>query len=262
MKINWLLLTEGPGGVPVPTYGNYGGPNWTGGEFVGDDEGGNYTVRPEDPLDALFRTHDRAYDQPDTLLRAQADLRLIRGILKQSPDAVTGEGDLYAGGAALAMLYQIAVVNGHPEVLARVNVPKIVQASIDRIEEGSIAPEPQEVAGLTTWLQQTAAVLARQDEPLLVAAAERLLELASRLAGTQTPTIPGGITDDAFAFAFGGASGFVASAADHLSGTRELQDLIDFATSHREVLPAVQEHVQDILPKKFGFHMDWGDFAF
>ncbi|QRM28113.1 hypothetical protein [Microvirga sp. VF16] len=156
MQINWLLLTESPSGIPIPTYGQYGGPNWSGGEFVGDDEPGNYTVKPEDPLDALFRRHDKAYDQPDTLLRAKADLRLIKEILKQSPDAVTGEGDLYAGAAVLAMLHQIAVVNGHPELLAKVDLGKIIQGALDRIEDGSITPEPQEVAALTTWLMWTA----------------------------------------------------------------------------------------------------------
>jgi len=266
MQINWLLLTEGPGGVPVPTYGNYGGPNWSGGEFVGDDEPGNYTVRPEDPLDALFRRHDKAYDQPDTLLRAKADLQLIKGILKQSPDAVTGEGDLYAGGAVLAMLYQIAVVNGHPELLARVDVHEIVESAIDRIEEGSITPEPQEVAALATWLQQTAALLAARNEPALTFAAEKLLELSTKLDGTDNPTIPVDLTDDAFAFAFGGTDARVEDVtdriADVIADTWSPKALTDFASSHGEALAAVQEHVLEIVPKKLGLHFDFGDFGF
>ncbi|SCX95772.1 hypothetical protein [Microvirga guangxiensis] len=261
MQINWLLLTEGPGGLPIPTYGNYGGPNWTGGEFVGDDEPGDYTVPPEDSLDALFRRHDRAYDQPDTLLRAQADLQLIKGILRQSPDEVTGEGDLYAGGAALAMLYQIAVVNGRPELLATVDVQTIIESAIDRIEEGSISPEPQEVAALTEWLQQTAAVLTAQDDPILTLAAQRLLDLSSRLAGTDDPSIPITLTEDAFSFVFGEASVSPGDVIDGITDIWSSETLTEFAAAHHEALPEIREHLLDFLPKKLDFHADLGDFT-
>ena len=262
MQINWLHFTKGPDDIPVPTYGSYGGPNWTGGEFVGDDEPGNYTVEPEDPLDALFRVHDKAYDQPDTLVRAKADLQLIDAILKQSPDAVTGEGDLYAGGAVLAMLYQIAVVNGHPELLATVDLDKIIQGALDRIEDGSITPEPQEVAAVATWLQQTAAVLAARDEPVLALAAEKLLDLAAKISETESPTIPIDLGDDAFAFVFGGTSDFVADALEHFTDTWSPKKLLVVAIVNHETLPAIQAHLLDALPKTLEIRFDFGDFAF
>jgi hypothetical protein len=199
MQINWLQLTEGPGDIPVPTYGQYGGPNWSGGEVVGDNEPGNYDVPPEDRLDALFRDHDQAYDQPDTLLRAQADLRLIQAILDQPADEVTGEGDLYAGGAVLAMLYQIAVVNDHPELLFQVDVGQIVQGAVDRIEEGSITPEPQEVAGFVNWLGTIGQALAASERPIARAIAEAVLDLAGSL-GSAPADFHDVLTDEAIAF--------------------------------------------------------------
>lgn len=259
MKINWLVLTEGPGGTPIPTYGNYGGPNWSGGEFVGDDEPGNYTVQPEDPLDALFLTHDQAYDQPDTLLRAQADLRLIEGILQQSPDEVTGEGDAYGGAAVLVMLYQIAVTNRHPELLTQVNTEAIVRGAIARIDEGSIQPDPEEVAALTTWLEQTSAVLADRDEPVLNAVAGELQKLADRIAGIENPTLPIDLSGDAFNFAATEAKAFVADVVEFVAEAWDPESLIDFVAAHQDV---IHEHVSDALPKKFAFHIDLGDFAF
>lgn len=90
---------------------------------------------------------------------AVGDLLLIKGILEQSPDEVTGEGDLYAGAAVLTMLYQAAVTNNHPELLMLVDVEQIIQGGVDRIEEGSFNPEPQEVAGFLIWLAAVGAPL-------------------------------------------------------------------------------------------------------
>lgn len=59
----WLrdLLKEGvepnPGPLAFHFYGNYGGPGYTGGKFGGSD----FSVKPIDDLDQLFRTHDFFY---------------------------------------------------------------------------------------------------------------------------------------------------------------------------------------------------------
>lgn len=200
MRINWLQITEGPAGIPVPTYGEYGGPNWTGGQVVGDDEPGDYTVPPEDPLDALFRKHDMAYDQPNTFRRAVADRILIEKILKQPEDAVTGEGDLYAGGAVFAMLYQIIVVNDRPEVLIGLDIRKVMQGAIDRIEQGSINPEPQEVAGFLTWLNGIGEALAASDNPIANEAADAVRELAATLGSAPPAEFQDILTDAAIDF--------------------------------------------------------------
>jgi hypothetical protein len=200
MQINWLRWTEAPGGVPVPTYGQYGGPNWSGGEVVGDDEPGNYTKPPEDALDKLFRRHDKAYDQPDTLLRAEADFLLIQRILAQDPDAVTGEGDLYAGGAVIAMLYQITVVNKHPEVLIGADLEAIVQGAFDRIEQGSITPESHEIAGILAWLGAVGQALAASDSPIANAVADSVLDLAATIGSAPPAEFQEVLTDEAIQF--------------------------------------------------------------
>ncbi len=200
MQINWLQWTEAPGGVPVPTYGEYGGPNWSGGEVVGDDEPGNYTKLPADGLDALFLEHDRIYDRPDTLLRAEADYILIQGILAQPPDEVTGEGDLYAGGAVIAMLYQITVVNKHPEVLIGADLEAIVQGAIDRIEQGSITPQPREIAGFLVWLGNVGQALAASDSPIANAVADDVLDLAATIGSAPPAEFQEVLTDEAIRF--------------------------------------------------------------
>ena len=70
-------------------YGNYGGPNWTGGAV-----GGGYKVRPIDGTDALFRAHDWAYgamqaaraagdDKTSDAIKTMADKQLIIGLDKR-----------------------------------------------------------------------------------------------------------------------------------------------------------------------------------
>jgi len=39
-------------------YGNYGGPGWSGGEFVYDPKLVDWSVPPIDDMDALFKQHD------------------------------------------------------------------------------------------------------------------------------------------------------------------------------------------------------------
>lgn len=256
MQINWLQLTEGPGDIPVPTYGQYGGPNWSGGEVVGDDEPGNYAVPPEDGLDALFRIHDQAYDQPDTLERAQADLLLIQAILAQPADEVTGEGDMYAGGAVLAMLYQVAVVNNRPELLLQVDVGQIVQGAIARIEEGSITPEPQEVAGFVGWLGTIGQALAASESPIARAVAEAVLDLVGSL-GSSPADFQDVLTDEAIEFfhdtapKLADAVETIADGSCHFDVAQFLDDAsdwLDTVTPH----PATPEPLK-ALKDKFAF---------
>jgi hypothetical protein len=62
----------------VPTYGNYGGPGWTGGQ-----RGGNNTEpkSPSDKLDEKFKEHDDAYGKAgDVYDYMKADRQLIESI--------------------------------------------------------------------------------------------------------------------------------------------------------------------------------------
>ena len=64
-------------GIPLPVYGNYGGPNWSAGEV-----GGTITANsppPKDQLDADFYAHDLTYQSStDPLVRAGADMLLVQ----------------------------------------------------------------------------------------------------------------------------------------------------------------------------------------
>jgi hypothetical protein len=77
-------------GIPIPSYGNYGGPNYTAGVEGGTTpEGPNPIPAPSDDLDKLFWQHDLAYQQvkdglvppldiPNAI--AQADVTLVEGM--------------------------------------------------------------------------------------------------------------------------------------------------------------------------------------
>jgi RHS repeat-associated protein len=67
-----LPITFTPGGryAAVPTYGNWGGPDYSGGQRPSLNNGQNGSGAPVDSLDALTMTHDLAYGKygltPDT----------------------------------------------------------------------------------------------------------------------------------------------------------------------------------------------------
>jgi hypothetical protein len=223
MQINWLIPFEGPEDFPIPTYGNYGGLNWSGGEFVGDFEPGNYKVKPEDALDKLFRKHDMAYDPGSTdRSQARADIVLIKKIQALDEDAVTGEGDLYAGAAMLAMLYQIAVVNDRPKLLLTLDLEGIVQDAVDLIHQGSISPEPNEVAGLVSWLGELTAALASVGHPVTDRLAEELADLVGSIGPNGEPVFPIVLADASFDF---GSEEAVALLAQEIGVTDNLPDL-------------------------------------
>jgi hypothetical protein len=58
-------------------YGNYGGPNWTGGEV----NGSNFNIDPVNGLDFAFRKHDAAYQSNGVIDRNVADLQLQADII-------------------------------------------------------------------------------------------------------------------------------------------------------------------------------------
>jgi hypothetical protein len=118
--INWTIevpidpvtLSPAPGGIPIPTYGNYGGPGYSNGSV-----GGTITIgahAPVDNLDTLFFYHDLAYQQqPLSKEIPSADLALIHGIeLLTAAGQLDAEASLYAGAAILAVISSMAV-NGN-----------------------------------------------------------------------------------------------------------------------------------------------------
>jgi hypothetical protein len=178
-QINWLIPFQGPEGLPLLTYGNYGGQGWSGGKYVTDPGPGDPTIT--DPLDALFAAHDAAYDDPDPADRAAADVTLIQGIRALPEDAVTGEGDLYGGMAILLFLYQIAFVHDHPELLRQLDFENTVEDALDLIEHGGIQPAPEEQVGLVNWLTTLGNALAGSDNPIAQDLSEDFLDFVAAL---------------------------------------------------------------------------------
>jgi hypothetical protein len=87
--INWDIWTL-DGLILFPTYGNWGGENYSNGKVGGNPRDPNGVVDGIDPLDDLFEVHDIAYalaDNSDAAILS-ADTALINGIdaLRQSAD--------------------------------------------------------------------------------------------------------------------------------------------------------------------------------
>jgi hypothetical protein len=140
--INWapdMLVTED--GVLIPTYGNYGGPHYTGGAI---DPGVFVDVAPIDPLDNLFKAHDLAYftiPPTDVASLATADLALIAGITSLDDSQMGGEAHLYAAGAELALLHNVVVKYGEGELLTPQQTQAIVADARQNLQEATIDPQ-------------------------------------------------------------------------------------------------------------------------
>ncbi|WP_243367635.1 hypothetical protein [Microvirga solisilvae] len=255
MSINWLVLAPADQDFRIPTYGNYGGPDYTGGVLLEPGETASFAVKPVDPLDALFRRHDRAVLAADTPLeQAQADLKLIKGIMGLAPNAVTGEGDLYAGAAILAMIGRIVVDDRRPDVLAKIDLPKTIETAAKLIEQGSLQPEPQERAALVAWLQQTSAALAESESPIADLAAEKILALVGKLGGGTLSFI---LSDDAFVLPTGNAAkALFVEAIVHVVETEGTG--VSIPSHHGDVA----SHLFDALEHKLDSHSGHWDFAF
>jgi hypothetical protein len=108
-------------GIPIPTYGNYGGPGYSAGTIGGTVTG---TVPPDpppmDPLDALFYAHDFAVQEAQANPDPTAAAALIVGatidlvhemdalkLINPSEASYNPAAQLYEGLATLAVVSQI-----------------------------------------------------------------------------------------------------------------------------------------------------------
>jgi hypothetical protein len=158
--INWDVTTRfdpnsrqpSTHGIPVPSYGNYGGPNYSAGVEGGTTpEGPNPTPAPVDPLDTLFWQHDLVYqhvqdglvppqDIPNVI--AQADVTLVEGMYALTkttnldPEALLYDafGTLSVVGKILTTPTELAYLEAHPVHAAIVITA--AQAAIPNFELG------------------------------------------------------------------------------------------------------------------------------
>lgn len=138
-------------GIIQPTYGRYGGDDYSAGTIGGEtpmsDKGkpylsyqallkdGDGANDPVDKLDYLFYRHDLGIElaQGDETLEAQADADLLKALVKLNPDKIdpTGEASLYAGFATLGMLIELA----EADQLSSLSPKLIERALSDALED-------------------------------------------------------------------------------------------------------------------------------
>jgi hypothetical protein len=136
---------------PVPTYGNYGGPGYTAGQYSAPGSAtnpGNYALEPIDPLDALFRFHDMAYDPGlpgyNPAARPLADVALIEGISRIPNGQLDADAAIYAGLATLAFVVQVELVA--PNLLSDKQDVRYVRGALHDIQRGLDELDPTELA--------------------------------------------------------------------------------------------------------------------
>ncbi|WP_052763841.1 hypothetical protein [Microvirga massiliensis] len=151
MSINWLVTVSTPY-VTIPTYGNYGGPHYSGGVVLQPGQTPP-AADPVDSLDALFQAHDLAYATAiDRLAFAQADLQLIRGIAGLTDAQLSDEGHLYGGATQLALVDQIENRYGHPELFGPGERDALREDALGNLAQGRPTPEANEIAAVPDLL--------------------------------------------------------------------------------------------------------------
>ena len=135
MSLSWWNFT-----AFLPTYGNYGGIDYSGGVHLTPGQQPDYSVPAADPLDSLFKAHDLASEASSSLQRAQGDLALLEGIDNLPDGTLTSQGHLWAGVATLAMIADIAVRQGHPELLSLADSVQYGSEAFEHIAASGIHP--------------------------------------------------------------------------------------------------------------------------
>jgi hypothetical protein len=126
------------------------------------------------------------------------------------------------------MLYQVAVVNKHPELLLTLDIEGIVNDAVDLIHQGSITPEPNEVAGLASWLGELSASLASVNHPITDRLAEELANLVESIGPNGEPVFPIVLADVSFDFGTEEALALLSQKGVSVDKLPDLSSLGDF----------------------------------
>jgi hypothetical protein len=181
--INWNVLAPAPApyeGLSVPTYLNFGGPNYSGGQLVGPGETADFSVPALDLLDAAFKAHDQAYESTSLSARATADIALLDSILLLSDEQLSPEGHLYAAVTTFVLLAQLSqypdgTLNFFQQVALLSQTPAYIADAVHNLSEAGIEPARNEVSGIVKWLNSSLDAVA-EINPTLIGT---LLDLAS-----------------------------------------------------------------------------------
>ena len=131
-------------GIPIPTYGNYGGPGYTAGTMGGTTPPPPPNPPPMDALDALFYEHDLVFQQfhdgviedPAVLIQASVQLVLAAAALTYTdPGSANYDpaAGLYEGFGTLAVVSQLLVATGAFQALPPSVQQQIAMASQEAV---------------------------------------------------------------------------------------------------------------------------------
>jgi hypothetical protein len=134
-------------GIKVPSYGNYGGPNYSagveGGTTPEPGSPGYIANPPKDPLDQLFYAHDLTYQHvKDGLVPPQnipevistADVTLVEGLAALTN--LEPEAFLYDAFATLAIAAKVLTTDTEVDPTDRLTVIGAAAAAIQNFEKG------------------------------------------------------------------------------------------------------------------------------
>jgi hypothetical protein len=173
--INWTVLAPAPApyeGVLVPTYLNYGGPNYSGGEVLAPGEPADFSVPALDLLDEAFKAHDAAYESTSLSVRATADIALLNSILALSDAQLSPEGHLYAAVTTFVILNQLSqypegTLSFPQQIGLALQTPAYVADALHNLGEAGIEPARNEVSGIVKWLNESLDTLSQIDPALV-----------------------------------------------------------------------------------------------
>jgi Ca2+-binding RTX toxin-like protein len=156
-NINWRISTPaGPEStLLIPTYGNYGGYDYSGGKVSGDD----LTLPPKDQLDAVFQKHDidykNAQSPQDTI---NADIALIKGILNLPPSALYDpDARAYANATIIAFLGELNKKPGGEKVFSDSSETYLTIEALKDFSLAIIEGNLPITLGLFEWAAESAA---------------------------------------------------------------------------------------------------------
>jgi hypothetical protein len=146
---------DGPYSVPIPTYGNYGGPGYTQGDFGENPlEQPTSSERPLDALDRRFYLHDvaTALAEGDPDAQVAADLTLIRRIDGlTSAQLADPEARVYAGLATLVFIGEVAADGTREQFLA---ARQALPDAVENIASGLADLPAGELRIASRWLAE------------------------------------------------------------------------------------------------------------
>jgi hypothetical protein len=163
--------------IPVPTYGNYGGPGYTQGDFGENPlEQPKRSEKPLDALDRQFHRHDVACALAgnDPAAQVAADLALIQNIAGLSDEKLADpEASLYAGLATLVFIGQVAVSGTREQFRdARLALPD----ALDNITSGLAGLPFGERYTASLWLAQATELIESDGKTNILDSAINILD--------------------------------------------------------------------------------------